>query len=110
MIINPKNGVDQLLFGMKQNHVEAIYGKPSKQFKDEDGNVLYHYNAHKISLTFYEDEDFCLGYIACSNPESTILGNAVLGKNIEELKRTLPFKSWVMEDFDSFENHFNESN
>ena len=40
MKINPKNGVNQLLFGMKQNHVEGIYGQPSKQFKDEDGNVI----------------------------------------------------------------------
>ncbi|MBF6640130.1 hypothetical protein IVB69_01425 [Flavobacterium sp. J49] len=110
MIINPKNGVDQLLFGMKQNHVEAIYGKPSKQFKDEDGNVIYHYNAQKISVTFYEDENYRLGYIACSNPEATILGNNVIGKNVESIKADLPFKSWSVEDFDSFENHFNESN
>lgn len=110
MIINPKNGVDQLLFGMKQNHVEAIYGKPSKQFKDEDGNVLCHYNTQKITVTFYEDENYRLGYITCSNPEATILGNKVIGKNVESIKADLPFKSWSVEDFDSFENHFNESN
>nr|WP_294777411.1 hypothetical protein [uncultured Flavobacterium sp.] len=110
MIINPKNGVDQLLFGMKPKNVEAIYGKPSRQFKDEDGNILYHYNSLKISLTFYEDEDFRLGYIASSNPESTVLGNKVIGKNVETIKADLPFKSWSVEDFDSFENHFNESN
>ena len=91
MIINPKNGIDQLLFGMKQNHVEAIYGKPSKQFKDEDGNVLYLYNAQKLSLTFYEDEDFRLGYIACSHPESTVLGQKVIGKNVEKLKSDFNF-------------------
>lgn len=110
MIINPKNGIDPLLFGMKSTHVEALYGKPSKQFKDEDGNIIYHYNALKISLIFYEDEDFRLGYMACSNPESTVLGNQVIGKNIETIKAELPFKSWTAEDFDSFENHFNESN
>jgi hypothetical protein len=110
MTINPKNGLDQLLFGMKQTHVEAIYGQPSKQFKDEDGNVLYHYNEQKISVTFYEDENYRLGYIACSNTEATILGNKVIGKNVETIKAELPFKSWSVEDFDSFENHFNESN
>ena len=99
MIINPKNGIDQLLFGMKQNHVEAIYGKPSKQFKDEDGNVLYLYNAQKLSLTFYEDEDFRLGYMACSHPESTVLGINVIGKHVEAIKSDLPFKSWSTEDF-----------
>ncbi|WP_291129171.1 hypothetical protein [Flavobacterium sp. UBA7682] len=110
MIINPKNGVDQLLFGMKQNHVEAIYGKPSKQFKDDDDNVIYLYNDKKFRLTFYEDEAFRLGYIITSNMEATLLGKAVIGKNVAEIKNDLPFKTWEVEDFDSTENHFNESN
>jgi hypothetical protein len=110
MKINPKNGVDQLLFGMKQNHVETIYGKPNKQFKDDDGNVIYLYYTEKLRLTFYEDEAFRLGYIITSNEESTLLDKKLIGKNIEEIKNELPFKSWEQEDFDSNENHFNESN
>ncbi|WP_284653638.1 hypothetical protein [Flavobacterium terrisoli] len=110
MIINPKNGVGQLLFGMKQNHVEAIYGKPSKQFKDEDGNVIYLYNDQKFRLTFYEDEAFRLGYIITSNTEATLLNKTVIGKNVNDIKNELPFKNWEEEDFDSTENHFNESN
>ncbi len=110
MKINPKNGVGELLFGMKQNHVESIYGKPDKQFKDEDGNVIYLYNNEKIRLTFYEDENFRLGYIITSNPQATLLDQVVMGKNIDEIKNNLPFKTWEQEDFDSTENHFNESN
>ena len=110
MIINPKNGVDQLLFGMKQNHVEAIYGQPSKQFKDDDGNVIYLYNNQKLRLTFYEDEAFRLGYIITSNAEATLLGITLMGKNVTQIKSELPFKTWEEEDFDSTENHFNESN
>jgi hypothetical protein len=110
MKLNPKNGVDQLLFGMKQNHVEAIYGKPNKQYKDDDGNTIYLYYNEKLRLTFYEDEAFRLGYIITSNTEATLLDKKVIGQNIEELKSELPFKSWEQEDFDSTENHFNESN
>lgn len=110
MTINPKNGVDQLLFGMKQNHVETIYGQPSKQFKDDDGNVIYLYNNQKLRLTFYEDEAFRLGYIITSNGEALILDKKVIGKNVSEIKAELPFKTWEVEDFDSTENHFNESN
>ena len=110
MIINLKHGIDQLLFGMKQKDVEAIYGKADKQFKDDDGNVICLYNSLKCSLTFYEDEDFRLGYIICSHPEATILDKKIIGKNIEETKAALPFKSWTKEDFDTTENHFNESN
>ena len=110
MKINPKNGVDQLLFGMKQNHVEAIYGKPTKQFVDDDGNSIYLYYNEKLRLTFYEDEAFRLGYIITSNTDATLLEKKVIGRNVTDLKSELPFTSWEQEDFDSTENHFNESN
>ena len=58
MILNPKNGIDKLLFGMQQKDVEAIYGKPDKEFKDDDENIIYLYNKEKLRLTFYEDEKF----------------------------------------------------
>lgn len=110
MILNPKNGIDKLLFGMQQKDVEAIYGKPDKEFKDDDENIIYLYNKEKLRLTFYEDESFKLGYIISSNPELLLLDKEVIGRNCIELKTELPFKSWEVEDFDSTENHFNESN
>lgn len=110
MIINLKNGVDKLLFGMKQKDVELLYGKPNKLYKDEDNNIIYLYNTQKLSLTFYEDENFRLGYIICSHPNATILDKIIIGKNVEEIKAVLPFKSWTKEDIDTTENHFNESN
>ncbi|WP_396190914.1 hypothetical protein [Flavobacterium sp.] len=110
MILNPKNGIDKLLFGMQQKDVEAIYGRPDKEFKDDDENIIYLYNKEKLRLTFYEDENFKLGYIISSNPELLLLDKKVIGRNCIELKTELPFKSWEVEDFDSTENHFNESN
>jgi hypothetical protein len=110
MKINLKNGIDQLLFGMKQADVKAICGNPDKEFKDDDNNTIYVYNAQKWRLTFYEDEDFRLGYIISSNPELTVLERKVIGREIEDVKTELNFKSWEKEDFDMAENHFNESN
>lgn len=110
MKLNPKNGIDKLLFGMKQKDVEALYGKPSKQFKDEDQNIIYLYNNERLRLTFYDDENLRLGYIISSNAELLLLENKIIGKNVEEIKNILPFKTWEKEDFDSTENHFNESN
>lgn len=110
MKINPKNGIDKLLFGMKQKDVEALYGKPNKQFNDEDGNIIYLYNTEKLRLTFYEDENFRLGYLISSNPDLILLDKNIIGRNVEEVKNELPFKTWEKEDFDSIENHFNESN
>ena len=110
MKLNPKNGIDQLLFGMKQKDVFALYGSPDKQFEDDDRNVIFLYNKYKWRLTFYEDEDFRLGYIITSNSDATLLDKKVIGRNVAEVKLELPFKSWEQEDFDSTENHFNESN
>jgi len=110
MKIIPKIGIDQLLFGMKQKDVIAIYGNADKEFKDDDKNVIFLYNQHKWRLTFYEDEDFRLGYIITSNPVAILLDKKVIGRSVAEVKQELPFKSWEQEDFDSTENHFNESN
>ena len=95
---------------MKQKDVEAIYGSPDKFFSDEDDNIIWLYHAHKLRLTFYQDEDFKLGYLITSNPELLLLDKKIIGKKVEEVKTELPFKSWEQEDFDSVENHFNESN
>ena len=110
MEIKLKHGIGKLVFGMKPKDVVAILGLPNKQFLDEDKNKIYQYNHEKLHLTFYEDEEFRLGYIICSHPEATILDKKVLGRNIEVVKNELPFKSWTKEDFDTTENHFNESN
>lgn len=110
MTINLKNGIDKLLFGMKQMDVEKLYGQPDKKFEDEDGNQIYLYFDLKLRLTFYADEAFKLGYIISSNPEITILDKKLIGFNIDEIKNNLPFKTWEIEDFDSTENHFNENN
>lgn len=110
MKINPKQGIDKLLFGMKQNDVISLYGQPDKQFRDEDNNVIYLYNSLKLRLTFYDDENLRLGYIISSNKALTLLEKEIMGKNVEEIKKELPFKSWETEEFDSTENHFNEPN
>jgi len=113
MKINPKNGIDKLLFGMQQNDVVAIYGKPSRNYKDEDDNVIFAYNALKMRLTFYQEEGFRLGYIVASSPDLELFGNKVIGATISDAKKELATKGitkFTMEDFDTFENYFNEDN
>ncbi len=111
MIINPKNGIDKLFFGMEQKDVLAIYGKPDKQFEDEDDNIIYIYNSLKLQLNFYEDEDFRLGYIISANQDLTLNDKKIIGQNPETIKKDLiEYKSWEKEDFDLAENYFNEEN
>ena len=113
MKINLKIGIDKLIFGMKQNDVVAIYGKPDRNYKDEDDNVIFAYNGLKMRLTFYKDEEFKLGYIVASSSELELLGSSIIGKKINEAKVDLVSKGLVkftQEDFDTFENYFNEDN
>ena len=113
MKINLKNGIEKLLFGMKQNDVTALYGKPDRNYKDEDDNVIFAYNKLKMRLTFYKDEEFKMGYIVASSPDLDLFGNKVIGKKISEVKKELALKGitkFTQEDFDTFENYFNEEN
>lgn len=113
MKINTKIGIDQLIFGMKQNDVIAIYGKPNRNYKDEDDNIIYAYNSFKMRLTFYVEEDLKLGYIVASSPELELLGNKIINKKIAEVKKELAVKNitkFTQEEFDTFENYFNEEN
>lgn len=113
MKVNPKNGIDKLLFGMKQNDVIALYGKPDKQFKDDDKNVVFVYNQQKLRLTFYADEEMRLGYMIGSHPDLTLLDTKIICSAFNQVKTALlskGFKSWEQEDFDLAENQFNEEN
>jgi hypothetical protein len=113
MKINPKQGIDTLLFGMKGTDVTALYGKPDKEFRDDESNIIRIYNNRKCRLTFYEDEDFRLGYIISTHPELNLFGERIIGRNINEVKQSLQSHgliTWEQEDFDLAENHFDETN
>ena len=113
MNINPRNGVGDLLFGMKQQHVMAMFGKPDKQFTDEEKNVVYLYNKYKIRLTFYDDEEFRLGYIVISDPDSVLFDKKVIGRKPIEIQSELPektYKTWEVAEEDGVVSYFNEDN
>ena len=113
MKINLKSGIEQLLFGMKQNDVTALYGKPDRNYKDEDDNVILVYNKLKMRLTFYQEEDLRLGYIVASSPKLELFGNFIIDKPIASVKKELAAKGitkFTQEEFDTFENYFNEEN
>lgn len=113
MLINPKVGVDQLVFGMKQKDVITLYGNPDKTFEDDDNNKIILYNQLKMRLTFYEDEDFKLGYIKSSNPDLVLFSEKIMGENWKKIADLLDgkgIKSIEKEENDSIENYFNESN
>jgi hypothetical protein len=113
MKINLKSGIDKLLFGMKQNDVTAALGKPDKNYVDEDDNVIFVYNAQKIRLTFYQEEELKLGYLVASSADLELFGFKIIGRKIADVKKDFAAKAitkFNQETFDTFENYFNEDN
>lgn len=111
MKINPKHGIDKLLFGMKLPDVMAIYGKPDKEYEDEDGNRIAAFNAQKFRLTFYAEEDFRLGYIIAADKTLELFGQPVIGRNASDVKNELSQQGlvkWTKEGYDTYDNWFNE--
>lgn len=108
-----KQGIDRLQFGMKQPDVIAIYGNPDKNFKDEDNNTIFMYNALKLRLTFYAEEEMRFGYLITSSPDAELLDGKVIGKSFETVKTNLAQKGitqFTKDEFDGYENFFDEEN
>ena len=96
---------------MKVADVTAIYGKPDKEYKDEDENAIALFNKEKIRLTFYIEEDYRLGYIIASDPELELFGHKIIGRKCADVQKELNEKGltkWTKESYDSLENWFNE--
>ncbi|WP_313807283.1 hypothetical protein [Flavobacterium sp.] len=113
MILKPKFGIDKLLFGMKQQDVESLYGKPDFVYKDEEKNIIWMYNNLKMRLTFYEEEEFKLGYLVTTNANLILFDEKIINispSKIVDLLEAKGFKSWETTTEDGFENHFNEDN
>lgn len=113
MDIKLKYGIDNLLFGMKEQDVIKILGKPDSSYKDEDENVVLMYNSRKLRLTFYKEEDFRLGYMTTSNPIVKLFNTALIGKNWSEVYSMLEknkVKSFESDTIEGIVSYFNEEN
>jgi formyltetrahydrofolate synthetase len=90
-------------FSDETKDVTAIYGKPDRNYKDEDDNVIFAYNSLKIRLTFYKEEEFKLGYMVASNPKLELFGNKVVNRKSVKLKEvaTKGVANFTQEEFDT---------
>ena len=82
MEIKLKFGIDNLLFGMKEQDVIKVLGKPDTQYKDEEENVVFMYNTRILRLIFYKEEALKLGYITTTQPSVKLFGTTLIGSNI----------------------------
>jgi hypothetical protein len=113
MEIKLKYGIDNLLFGMKEQDVTKILGKPDTQYKDEEENVVFMYNARKLRLIFYKEEAFKLGYLTTTNPIVKLFNTSLIGKNWSDVFPVLEkhkVKSFETDTVEGMMSYFNEAN
>ena len=113
MEIKLKYGIDNLLFGMKEQDVIKVLGKPDTQYKDEEENVVFMYNARKLRLIFYKEEEFKLGYITTTEANVKLFGTALIGKNWSDILPILEknkLKSFETDTIEGMMSYFNEDN
>lgn len=109
MELKPTIGIDQLKFGMKPKDVEKIYGKPNHHFKDEDDNQIWVYHTQKLRLTFYEEEDFRLGYMTCASKNLIYKNHAIIHQPIDVVQKYFTaVQKWEIESQDILTQYFHE--
>jgi hypothetical protein len=114
MTIKPGIGINDIKFGMSENQILSLIGKPSKIIideDDEDKNQVYQYNELKLRLTFYNEFNGKLGYIRVANPKIEINGNPIIGIQIEDVFKSyeLSKENWNEENYFTFNSYFNEN-
>lgn len=105
-------GLDDLIFGMSQEEVKNILGKPDKvnDIEKNKGIVYYFYN-ELIKTKFDEEEDLKLYSIEVHNPNVLMFNQKVINKTKEEIKRLLIDNGYAKleyEDYETFETIFCE--
>ena len=98
---------------MKEQDVTKILGKPDTQYKDEEENVVFMYNARKLRLIFYKEEAFKLGYLTTTNPIVKLFNTSLIGKNWSDVFPVLEkhkVKSFETDTVEGMMSYFNEEN
>lgn len=112
MKINIGIGLDNIIFGMSQDDVKSIIGKPDKITEAEEfDNIIYYYNKLLIKTKFDKDEDYRLYSIDVYNPEALIFNQKMIYKDKREVLDILNlngYKQLSYDDYGSFDTVFCE--
>jgi hypothetical protein len=95
--ICPGIGIGDLIFGASRAEVEAILGIPDKiDSYDLSGKATFawYYPSKGISAHFDEDDSYCLGLLAVSNPKANLNGVYYIGLTKEQLLQEAKDQKW----------------
>ena len=104
-------GIDQVVFGISRDVLEAKIGSPDKVDSDETGNPLLIFN--QLQCTFWLNENNELHWIQCSNSSARLWGEIVIGQPFAtqiEVLETFAEESPSLDDYGSMESYGFEEN
>ena len=73
------HGLGEMIFGMRENDLANVLGKPDKAYDEETHRELQY---HRLRCTAWcdPDEDGRLNWIVCDNPDVELFGAKLMGK------------------------------
>lgn len=109
-------GLDNLIFGMSENDVMAILGKPDEIDMYLSFAITYCYNTMMIKLRFDKVEELKLYDIEIFNPHVIMFKQKLIGKSKSQIKSILKklgytkieHEDYACYDMDGFETLFSD--
>ncbi|MDO4363557.1 MAG: hypothetical protein Q4C99_03440 [Clostridia bacterium] len=106
MNIEIGKGLADIIFGMKENEVIAMLGKPDNIITSREDGKEFLYNSLKIKLFFDFDEDNRLYSIEVFRKDITFLSTEVIGLSFEELlffMKNNGYENYEVDNYDYFD-------
>ena len=85
-------GLSDLPFGVTQDEVREIFGKPDSENKldlKDDVTVTWDYWELGLSLDFDKSDDFTLSSMEVSDKNISLLGEKLIGKKEKEIREAI---------------------
>ena len=112
--LKPQIGLGPLKFGMKKEALIGLLGEPDQIFRDpiaDDDHTLMEWNALKLRLTIYEDEENRFGYIRTKNSNVVYNNHPIIGQPMSVLNQqafTKIAEEWSVTGYGSWISYFYE--
>ncbi|WP_288528060.1 hypothetical protein [uncultured Eubacterium sp.] len=107
-------GLSNIIFGMTENEVIAILGKPDRVIAGIDDNKEFLYNLLKLKLIFDSEEGNRLYSIEVFKKEVTFLSTEVIGMSFDELlffMKKNGYENYEVDSYDYFDTvYFDDCN
>ena len=91
-VIEPQRSVGDLLLGSTEREVIDLLGPDFEREIDEQGDLAIEYEDQGIRCTFWETNDFRLGWISVERPTASLCGAIPIGLSKAQIQELVSSK------------------